>query len=403
MKTVIAEAGQFVGQEVTIGAWLVNRRSSGNRAFLQFRDGTGFIQGIVVKSDVGEDLFKKAKSAVKGSSVYVTGMVQEDHNSLIGCELIITNLEIVSVLMDPLEVSNTYGIESEADHHHLWFRSRRQHAVMKIRNEIIRSTTAFFKQQGFVQEDQSVVMRNAPEAASAGMMFSFKQDVRSDKLHAGRHLIECWMIEPTTACSYFEDHLKVQEEYVIHIIRSVLKNCQLELDRLGRDTLKLENVQAPFPRITYDQALEFLHKNGFHHMKWGDHFDASHKTAIAERYGYPMFITDYPALMKSCYIPLGESREKIVLCAVLIAPERSGEMMADSKRMKEQAIVQENDIWGPQWRKNSPFPYVSIELSLEQMIAWISGVERIHEMIPFPQVIHHLPASSQCRVGKLKR
>ncbi|GLY09767.1 asparagine--tRNA ligase [Pseudobacillus badius] len=428
MKITIAEVGQFVGQEVTIGAWLANKRSSGKIAFLQLRDGTGFIQGVVVKSEVGEELFKAAKALTQESSLYVTGMVQEDTRSPFGFELTVTGLEVIAEAVDYPITPKEHGTEFLMDHRHLWLRSRRQHAVMKIRNEIIRATYEFFNDHGFVKVDPPILTGSAPEGTSElfhtryfeedaylsqsgqlymeaaamalGKVFSFGPTFRAEKSKTRRHLIEFWMIEPEMAFYEFEDNLKVQEDYVAHIVQSVLKNCRLELERLGRDTAKLEQVKAPFPRITYDKAIEFLHEKGFTDIKWGDDFGAPHETAIAESFDKPVFITHYPTSLKPFYMQPDKEREEVVLCADLIAPEGYGEVIGGSERIhdlqllseriKEHQLDPEAYKWYLELRKYGSVPHSGFGLGLERTVAWISGVEHVRETIPFPRLLNRL-------------
>ncbi|MCX8047741.1 MAG: asparagine--tRNA ligase, partial [Anoxybacillus gonensis] len=330
MKTTIAEVHKYVGQEVTIGAWLANKRSSGKIAFLQLRDGTGFIQGVVEKAQVSEDVFQAARSMTQESSLYVTGVVREDARSPFGYELSVTNIELIHMAVDYPITPKEHGIEFLMDHRHLWLRSKRQHAIMKIRNEVIRATYEFFNENGFVKVDPPILTGSAPEgttelfhtkyfdedaylsqsgqlymeaaAMALGKVFSFGPTFRAEKSKTRRHLIEFWMIEPEMAFYQFEDNLQVQEQYVSHIVQSVLKHCQLELKTLGRDTSKLENVKPPFARITYDEAIQLLHEKGFNDIQWGDDFGAPHETAIAESFDKPVFITHYPTTLKPFYM-----------------------------------------------------------------------------------------------------
>ncbi|MGM7635351.1 asparagine--tRNA ligase [Bacillus sp. Hm123] len=428
MKTTIAEVGKFVGQEVTIGTWLANKRSSGKIAFLQLRDGTGFIQGVVVKSEVGEELFQQAKSLTQESSLYVTGIVQEDSRSPFGYELTVTGLQVISEAVDYPITPKEHGTEFLMDHRHLWLRSRRQHAVMKIRNEIIRATYEFFNENGFTKVDPPILTGSAPEGTSElfhtryfdedaylsqsgqlymeaaamalGKVFSFGPTFRAEKSKTRRHLIEFWMIEPEMAFCEFEENLQVQEQYVSHVVQSVLKNCRLELDRLGRDTSKLENIQAPFPRITYDEAIKFLHEKGFTDIQWGDDFGAPHETAIAESYDKPVFITHYPTTLKPFYMQPAKDREEVVLCADLIAPEGYGEIIGGSERIhdldllseriKEHQLDPEAYKWYAELRQYGSVPHSGFGLGLERTVAWISGVEHVRETIPFPRLLNRL-------------
>mgnify|MGYP001770568520 CR=1 FL=1 len=428
MKSTISEVSQYIGQEVTIGAWLSNKRSSGKIAFLQLRDGTGFIQGVVVKNEVEEEVFQKAKSLSQETSLYVTGIVREDARSPFGYELQVKDIQVIHEAVDYPITPKEHGTEFLMDHRHLWLRSRKQHAVMKIRNEIIRATYEFFNQKGFVKIDPPILTGSAPEgttelfhtkyfdedaylsqsgqlymeaaAMAFGKVFSFGPTFRAEKSKTRRHLIEFWMIEPEMAFYEHEDSLKLQEQYVSYIVQSVLKNCQLELGRLERDTSKLEKVQAPFPRITYDEAIELLHEKGFQDIEWGEDFGAPHETAIAEHFEKPVFITHYPAKIKPFYMQPDPNRPEVVLCADLIAPEGYGEIIGGSerihdydllkKRLEEYHLSLDTYQWYLDLRKYGSVPHSGFGLGLERTVAWISGVEHVRETIPFPRLLNRL-------------
>ncbi|MGG0463494.1 asparagine--tRNA ligase [Priestia aryabhattai] len=428
MKITISEASKHVGKEVTIGAWLANKRSSGKIAFLQLRDGSGFMQGVVVKAEVEEETFKLAKSMTQESSLYVTGVVREDERSPFGYELTVTSLEVIHEAVDYPITPKEHGTEFLMDNRHLWLRSKRQHAVMKVRNEIIRATYEFFNENGFTKVDPPILTGSAPEgttelfqtkyfdedaylsqsgqlymeaaAMALGKVFSFGPTFRAEKSKTRRHLIEFWMIEPEMAFYQFEDNLKVQEEYVSHVVQSVLTNCKLELNVLGRDTSKLEQIKAPFPRISYDEALKFLHEKGFTDIQWGDDFGAPHETAIAESYDKPVFITHYPTSLKPFYMQPDPTNEDVVLCADLIAPEGYGEIIGGSERIHDQELlaqrVEEHKLdtetykWYLELRKYGSVPHSGFGLGLERTVAWISGVEHVRETIPFPRLLNRL-------------
>ncbi|GIN56530.1 asparagine--tRNA ligase [Lederbergia ruris] len=428
MKVSISEVNKYVGQEVTIGAWLDNKRSSGKIAFLQLRDGTGFIQGVMVKSEVDESIFQKAKSLSQETSLFVTGVIQEDSRSSFGYELLVSDIEIIHEASNYPITPKNHGTEFLMDHRHLWLRSRRQHAVMKIRNEIIRATYEFFNSHGFVKIDPPILTGSAPEgttelfhtkyfdedaflsqsgqlymeaaAMALGKVFSFGPTFRAEKSKTRRHLIEFWMIEPEMAFYNFEDSLKVQEEYVAFIVQSVLKNCSLELERLGRDTTKLEKVVAPFPRITYDDAIEFLHEQGFDDIQWGDDFGAPHETAIADHFDQPVFITKYPTKIKPFYMQPDPANDELVLCADMIAPEGYGEIIGGSerihdfelmkKRMEEHQLPLEAYEWYLDISRYGSVPHSGFGLGLERTVAWIAGVEHVRETIPFPRLLNRL-------------
>ncbi|HLR11717.1 MAG TPA: asparagine--tRNA ligase [Sporosarcina sp.] len=427
-KITIHEMANHVGETVKIGAWLANKRSSGKIAFLQLRDGSGFVQGVVVKEEVGEDLFQKARHITQETSLYVTGVVVEDERSSFGYELQVSDVEIIREAVDFPITPKKHGTEFLMDNRHLWLRSRKQHAVMKIRDEIIRSTYEFFHMNGFSKIDPPILTGSAPEGTSElfetkyfdenaylsqsgqlymeaaamalGKVFSFGPTFRAEKSSTRRHLIEFWMIEPEMAFVEHEESLEVQEQYVTHIVQSVLENCQLELERLGRDLSKLEKIQAPFPRITYDEAIEFLHKEGFDDIEWGDDFGSPHETAIAESYDMPVFIVNYPVGIKPFYMQPHPDRDDVVLCADLIAPEGYGEIIGGSERIYDYELMKKRieehnlDIDAYEWylelSKYGAVPHSGFGLGLERTVAWIAGVEHVREASPFPRLLNRL-------------
>lgn len=428
MKTTINQVDKYLDQEVRIGAWLANKRSSGKIAFLQLRDGTGFIQGVVVKSDVDEETFTKAKALTQETSVYVTGTIVEDTRSPFGYEMQVKQLDVIDESVDFPITPKEHGTEFLMDHRHLWLRSKRQHAVMKIRNEIIRATYQFFSDQGFIKIDPPILTGSAAEgttelfhtkyfdeeaylsqsgqlymeaaAMAFGKVFSFGPTFRAEKSKTRRHLIEFWMIEPEMAFVEHEESLVIQENYVSYLAQSVLKNCSLELNTLGRDIDKLANVTAPFPRITYDQAIDLLKEKGFSDIQWGEDFGAPHETAIAESFDKPVFITHYPANIKAFYMKPDPKRPEVVLCADLIAPEGYGEIIGGSQRIDDLALMkqryQEHGLAGDayQWylelRQYGSVPHSGFGLGLERTVAWFAGVEHVRETIPFPRLLNRL-------------
>ncbi|HAR6172487.1 TPA: asparagine--tRNA ligase [Staphylococcus pseudintermedius] len=428
MKTTIKEAKNKIGQEVTIGAWLANKRSSGKIAFLQLRDGTGFMQGVVVKADVDEDIFQRAKSLTQETSLYVTGEITEDNRSDLGYEMQVKNIEVIHEAHDYPITPKNHGTEFLMDHRHLWLRSKKQHAVMKIRNEIIRATYEFFNENGFTKIDPPILTASAPEGTSElfhtkyfdedaflsqsgqlymeaaamayGKVFSFGPTFRAEKSKTRRHLIEFWMIEPEMAFTTHEESLEVQEAYVSYVVQSVLKNCQIELKLLERDTSKLEKVQAPFPRISYDDAIKFLHEAGFDDIKCGDDFGAPHETAIANHYDLPVFIVNYPTKIKPFYMQPNPENEDTVLCADLIAPEGYGEIIGGSERINDLELLEQRidehqlDTESYQYyldlRKYGSVPHSGFGLGLERTVAWIAGVEHVRETSPFPRLLNRL-------------
>ncbi|MCP3025888.1 asparagine--tRNA ligase [Halobacillus sp. A5] len=428
MKTTIAEVSKYVGEKVTIGAWLQNKRSSGKIAFLQLRDGTGFMQGVAVKAELGDEKFQEAKGLTQESSLYVTGVIVEDTRSSFGYEMQVSGFEIIQEAKDYPITPKEHGTEFLMDHRHLWLRSRKQHAVMKIRNEIIRATYEFFNENGYVKVDPPILTGSSAEgttelfhtkyfdedaylsqsgqlymeaaAMAFGKVFSFGPTFRAEKSKTRRHLIEFWMIEPEMAFMDHEESLVVQEQYVSHVIQSVLTNCKLDLEALDRDTSTLEKIKAPFPRISYDDAVQLLKDKGFNDIEWGEDFGAPHETAIAESFDKPVFITNYPAEIKAFYMKPHPERSEVVLCADLIAPEGYGEIIGGSQRIDDLELMrqryEEHDLtgdaykWYLQLREYGTVPHSGFGLGLERTVAWISGVEHVRETIPFPRLLNRL-------------
>ena len=428
MKTTIKEAKHYINQEVTIGAWLTNKRSSGKIAFLQLRDGTGFMQGVVVKADVDEDTFQLAKDITQETSLYITGVISEDNRSDLGYEMQVKSIEIIAEAHDYPITPKNHGTEFLMDHRHLWLRSKKQHAVMKIRNEIIRATYEFFNNTGFTKIDPPILTASAPEGTSElfhtkyfdqdaflsqsgqlyleaaamahGKVFSFGPTFRAEKSKTRRHLIEFWMIEAEKAFCDHNESLEIQEQYVTHVVKSVLENCKLELNILERDTEKLEKVTTPFPRITYDDAVEFLKEQGFDDIEWGEDFGSPHETAIANHYDLPVFITNYPTKIKPFYMQPNPENEDTVLCADLIAPEGYGEIIGGSERINDLALLEqridefeldpESYSYYLDLRRYGSVPHSGFGLGLERTVAWLSGVEHVRETAPFPRLLNRL-------------
>ena len=428
LKTTIAQTPEYKDQSVTIGAWLSNKRSSGKIAFLQLRDGTGFIQGVVVKNDVSEETFQLAKNLTQESSMYVTGKIVEDTRSPFGYEMQVSNIELIHYATDYPITPKEHGTEFLMDHRHLWLRSKKQHAVMKIRNEIIRSTYQFFNDNGYVKIDPPILTGSSAEgttelfhtkyfdeeaylsqsgqlymeaaAMAFGKVFSFGPTFRAEKSKTRRHLIEFWMIEPEMAFVDHEESLDIQEQYVSYVVQSVLENCKLELGVLERDTTKLEKIKAPFPRISYDDAVKLLKEKGFDDIEWGEDFGAPHETAIAEHFDKPVFIVNYPAEIKAFYMKPVPGRPEVVLCADLIAPEGYGEIIGGSQRIDDLKLMEEryeqHGLTGPAYnwylelRQYGSVPHSGFGLGLERTVAWLSGVDHVRETIPFPRLLNRL-------------
>ncbi|SDK51643.1 asparagine--tRNA ligase [Lacicoccus qingdaonensis] len=427
MKITIKESPKYEGQEVTIGCWLLQKRGSGKLQFLQLRDGSGFMQGVVVKAN-DEELFTVAKGLNQETSMYVTGTIKSDDRSSFGYEMEVSNIEIIQAAEGYPITPKEHGPEFLLDNRHLWLRSRKQHAVMNIRNQIIKSTHDFFFDNGFKKIDSPILTNSSPEgttelfhtkyfdedaflsqsgqlyaeaaAMAHGKVFTMGPTFRAEKSKTRRHLIEFWMIEPEMAFYEHDDSLEVQEQYVEYVVTNVLGHCKLDLEALGRDTSVLEKIKAPFPRITYTEAIDLLHEKGFDDIEWGDDFGAPHETEIANHYDKPVFIINYPKAIKSFYMEENPEDPRTVLCADLIAPEGYGEIIGGSERIHDydtlKQRIEESGLdadayeWYLDLRKYGSVPHSGFGLGLERTVAWLSGVQHVRETSPFPRLLNRL-------------
>ncbi|UPQ85589.1 asparagine--tRNA ligase [Ignavigranum ruoffiae] len=430
METItMKQAPDFVGQEVMIDAWLTNKRSSGKIAFLQLRDGTAFFQGIVLKAEVGDELFDQAKHLNQECSLKVRGIIQEDSRSELGYEVLIKDFEVIGDSQDYPITPKEHGTDFLMDHRHLWLRSSRQHAIMQIRNEIIRATYQFFNDRDFIKIDPPILTGSAPEgttelfkteyfdeeaylsqsgqlymeaaALAFGKVFSFGPTFRAEKSKTRRHLIEFWMMEPEMANYDHQASLALQEEYVAFLVRNVIDHCQLALKRLDRDIATLENyTKTPFPRIEYTDAIQLLQDNGFDDIEWGDDFGSPHETYIANHFDQPVFILNYPKTIKPFYMKINPEDPRTVLCADMIAPEGYGEIIGGSERDNDYETMKANiekfglDLAAYQWyldtTKYGSVPHSGFGMGLERCVAWLSGIEHIRETSPFPRLLNRL-------------
>ncbi|MGY3777581.1 asparagine--tRNA ligase [Isobaculum melis] len=428
-RITIKQASDYVGKEVEIGAWVANKRSSGKIAFLQLRDGTAYFQGVVVKSEVSEEAFQLAKGLNQETSILVRGTIQEDSRSKFGYELVVSDIEVIGESHDYPITPKEHGTEFLMDHRHLWLRSSKQHAIMQIRNEIIRATYEFFNQEGFIKIDPPILTGSAPEgttelfhtnyfdeeaylsqsgqlymeaaAMAFGKVFSFGPTFRAEKSKTRRHLIEFWMMEPEMAFMDQEQSLEVQEQYVAFLVSNVLANCDHALDVLERDREVLKKyTQLPYPRISYDDAVTLLNKNGFDDITWGDDFGSPHETYIANSFEKPVFILNYPKAIKPFYTKPHPTREDVVICSDMIAPEGYGEIIGGSERavdydyllerIREFGLNEEEYAWYLDLRKYGTVPHSGFGLGLERAVTWISGIEHIREAIPFPRLLNRI-------------
>lgn len=428
-KIQIIDSKKHVNETVEIDAWVANKRSSGKIAFLTLRDGSAYFQGIVLKATVGDEKFTEIKNLPQETAVKIIGEIHEDTRSKFGYEIEISDLEVIGKSGDYPITPKEHGTDFLMDHRHLWLRSSKQHAIMQVRNEIIRATYEFFNDRGFIKIDPPILTGSAPEgttelfetdyfgqpaylsqsgqlyaeaaAMAFGKVFTFGPTFRAEKSKTRRHLTEFWMVEPEMAFTHQDESLKVQEEYVAYLVRNVLDHCDYALDVLGRDREVLERyTQLPYPRISYDDAIKLLQENGFDDIKWGDDFGSPHETFIANSFEKPVFIMNYPKDIKPFYMPLVPGRDDVVICADLIAPEGYGEIIGGSERetdldvltenVKKFGLSEEEYGWYLDLRKYGSVPHSGFGLGLERVVTWITGNEHIREAIPFPRMLHRL-------------
>ncbi|EGK13772.1 asparagine--tRNA ligase [Kroppenstedtia eburnea] len=427
MLTTIGNVSAHVGEQVRLGAWLYNKRSSGKIQFLQLRDGTGFIQGVLVKSKVSPEVWEAAVELTQESSLYVEGTIRADKRAPSGYEMDVTSIEVIQQAQEYPIALKEHGVEFLMDHRHLWIRSPRQRAILRIRSKIVQAVRGWLDGQGFTLVDPPVLTPSSCEgttnlfhtkyfdedayltqsgqlymeaaAMALGRVYSFGPAFRAEKSKTRRHLIEFWMIEPEMAFVDHEENLVIQENMLTHLVRYVLENCREELEILGRDPASLEKVQGPFPRITYDEAVELLNREGME-FTWGEDFGAPHETKIAESFDRPVFITHYPTEIKAFYMKPDPSRPEVALCADLIAPEGYGEIIGGSQRIDDPALLderfqqhqlsREDYAWYMDLRKYGTVPHSGFGLGLERTVAWICGLDHVRETIPFPRMLNRL-------------
>lgn len=425
-KISISDLGKFVDQEVTLKGWLFNKRSSGKIKFIILRDGTGYLQCVYFKGNLAPDVFDKADKIGQESSIEVTGKVKEEPRAPGGYELDATDLKIISEAHDYPITPKEHGIEFLLDHRHLWLRSSRQVAIMKIRHRIVKAIRDFFDNKGFTLMDPPILTPNAVEGTSTlfetpyfdlgsayltqsgqlyaeagamalGKVYTFGPTFRAEKSKTRRHLTEFWMVEPEVAFNDLNDNMDLAEEFLEYIVQTVLKEKEAELKVLERDTTKLQNVKRPFPRVHYDEAVEILHKNGIN-FEWGNDLGGTDETIISEQFDRPVMVHHYPAAVKAFYMKRDPEDEKYALAVDVLAPEGYGEIIGGSQRednldyllqrIKEHNLPQSAFEWYLDLRRYGSVPHSGFGLGLERTVSWICGLDHLREAIPFPRMIY---------------
>jgi asparaginyl-tRNA synthetase len=431
----IEDASKHDGQIVTVRGWVYNKRSSGKIKFLVLRDGTGLIQSILFKGECSENAFNEFEKLTQESSVEVTGKIRKEPRSPGGYELGVQDLKIVHVA-DAFPISpKEHGVEFLMEHRHLWVRSQRQWAALRVRSEIMRSINEFFDNRGFIRFDAPILTPSACEGTSTlfstnyfdekafltqsgqlygevgamafGKIYVFGPTFRAEKSKTRKHLTEFWMVEPEVAYADLEDNMKLGEEFIEHIVQTVLSRRATELKILERDIAKLEAIQGPFPRISYDEGLKILEKHGVP-IPWGEDLGAPHETALGTEFGKPVFLHHMPAQIKAFYFKQSDTvggpgvsgNGKYALGCDLIAPDGYGEIIGGGqreesvdvlkRRISEHQLSEKDYSWYLDLRRFGSVPHSGFGLGVERTVAWLTGVEHVRETIPFPRMLNTL-------------
>jgi asparaginyl-tRNA synthetase len=426
----IEHAGEHVDSSVTVQGWLYNQRESGKLLFPIFRDGTGVIQGVVSQKEQPE-AFGALKGLTRESSVIVTGTIRAEARATGGFEMHINGVEVVHRVSDaepyPIQPKE-HGVDFLLDRRHLWIRTPRQAAILRIRAEVERAARNYMDSQGYTLTDAPVFTPAACEgtstlfevnyiddqkayltqsgqlyveatAAALGKVYTFGPTFRAEKSKTRRHLTEFWMLEPEAAYAHLEDMMQLGEGLVSAVVQSVIKNRPRELATIQRDPAKLEKIVPPFPRVTYDEAIKVLQKAG-NPAKWGDDFGGDEETIISQEFDKPVIIHRYPAAMKAFYMATDEQRPELSLSFDMIAPEGYGEIIGGGerqsnyetllKRLREHNLPEESFQWYLDLRRYGSVAHAGFGLGLERTVAWICGTEHIREVIPFPRMLYRV-------------
>ena len=432
--TSIANLAGSVDQTVTLAGWVYHKTEKGKLIFIQLRDGSGVIQCVIFKKQVAETTFATAQALTQESSCRITGAVRADARAPGGFELDVQTVELVGASLDYPITPKEHGIEFLMEHRQLWVRSARQHALLRVRAEVVAAAQEWLNDQGFVRFDTPLLTATAAEGTSnlfattyfdlgpayrahtgqlyveAGMMsfgkvYCFGPTFRAEKSKTRRHLTEFWMIEPEVAFATHEDNLQLQEQFVSAIVQRVLERRSAELKTLERDPTMLERCVPPFPRISYDDALALIAAKqgvieGATPLTWGDDLGAPHEQLIAAQFERPVFVERYPAALKAFYMQPDPQRPAVALCADLLAPEGYGEIIGGSQRIHDLALLEQRlhdhglQTAAYQWyldlRRYGTVPHSGFGMGIERVVAWITGTHHIRETIPFPRMLYRI-------------
>jgi asparaginyl-tRNA synthetase len=425
--TYIEELGKFIGQEVTLKGWLYNRRSSGKVRFLILRDGTGYCQCVASASDLSENEFDLCHQITQESSLEVRGSVRKDKRAPGGCELILKKIELIQMAEEYPIQPKEHGVDFLLDKRHLWIRSSRQHAILRIRDEVIKAARDFFHERNYILIDspiftpaacegtstlfetdyfgdkaylsQSGQLYQEPACMAFGKVYCLGPTFRAEKAKTRRHLTEFWMLEPEVAFADLDDIMELAEDLIIAIVNKVLERKPKELELLKRDIKKLEAVAKPFPRITYDEAAGILKNEGLP-FEYGDDFGATDETVLSNKFDRPVMVHRYPVETKAFYMQPDPQDSNKSLCVDVLAPEGYGEIIGGSQRIHDHDLllkkIKEHNLpieafqWYLDIRKYGSVPHSGFGMGMERVVAWITGVTHLRETIPFPRTLNRL-------------
>jgi asparaginyl-tRNA synthetase len=428
-RITIQEAGRHVGEPVEIAGWLYNLRKSGKIVFPLVRDGSGIMQCVAVKANIDEALFESLKSLTQESSLIVRGKIREEARAQGGYEMDVDGAEIVQRVpeSDPYPITpKDHGTDFLMDHRHLWLRSKRQHAVIRVRHEVIKAVRDYFDSHGFTLVDtpiftpaacegtttlfevdyfedekvyltQSGQLYNEADAMAFGKVYCFGPTFRAEKSKTRRHLTEFWMVEPEMAYATLDDVKQVAEQLIVYVVGRVLENRRKDLEALERDIGKLESIKAPFPRMSYDDAVGILQKKGSE-IQWGSDFGGTDETLITEELDRPLMVDRYPTQVKAFYFQPDADRPELALGVDVIAPEGYGEIIGGGqrihdlnlllKRLEEHHLPPEAFNWYVDLRKYGSVPHGGFGMGIERFVAWMCGLEHIRETIAYPRMLY---------------
>jgi len=427
-RVYIEDIDKHEGEDVTIKGWLHNRRSSGKIHFLIVRDGTGFIQGVMSKAAVGDELFRTADHLSQETSIIVTGTARADPRAPTGYEIDIKRLDVVGGSHDFPITPKEHGVDYLLDRRHLWIRSERQHAILRVRHEIVNAVRDFFNGRGFILADtpiftpaacegtttlfpaqyfeettayltQSGQLYNEANAMALGKVYCFGPTFRAEKSKTRRHLTEFWMVEPEMAYADLNDVMDLAEDLIVDVVGRVLNRRRRELTVLERDISKLESVKKPFPRLSYDDAVKLLREKGLS-IEWGGDFGGADETALSEQFDRPVMVHRYPVAVKAFYMKPDPDRPDVALGVDVLAPEGYGEIIGGGERLadldlllhriEEHKLPQEAFEWYLDLRRYGTVPHGGFGMGIERVVAWICKLEHVRETIPYPRMLYRL-------------